>query len=58
MVNYQEATVNKRTNKYIIKQIKVYIKTKTRPTTKIRNAFANNMSTDVKLSKIQISKII
>ena len=26
--------------------------------TKIRNAFANNMSTDIKLSKTQISKII
>ena len=30
----------------------------TRQTTKIRNAFANNMSTDIKLSKVQISKII
>ena len=30
----------------------------TRPTTKIRNAFANNMSTDIKLSKNQISEII
>ena len=32
----------------------------TRQTTKIRNAnaFANNMSTDIKLSKAQISKII
>ena len=30
----------------------------TRQTTKIRNAFANNMSTDIKLSKTQISKII
>ena len=29
----------------------------TRQTTKIRNAFANNMSTDIKLSKVQISKI-
>ena len=27
-------------------------------TTRIRNAFANNMSTDIKLSKAQISKII
>ena len=27
-------------------------------TTKIRNAFSNNMSTDTKLSKGQISKII
>ena len=31
---------------------------KTRLTTKIRNAFANNMSRDIKLSKAQISKII
>ena len=30
----------------------------TRQTTKIRNAFANNMPTDIKLSKTQISKII
>ena len=30
----------------------------TRQTTKIGNAFANNMSTDLKLSKAQISKII
>ena len=30
----------------------------TRQTTKVRNAIENNMSTDVKLSKAQISKII
>ena len=30
----------------------------TRQTTKMRNAFANNMPTDIKLSKAQISKII
>ena len=30
----------------------------TRQTTKIRNVFANNMSTDIKLCKAQISKII
>ena len=30
----------------------------TRPKTKLRNAFNNNMSTDLKLSKAQISKII
>ena len=30
----------------------------TRQTTKIRNVFAKNMSTDIKLSKAQISKII
>ena len=31
---------------------------KTREKTKLRNAFNNNMSTDLKLSKAQISKII
>ena len=30
----------------------------TRQTTKIKNAFANNISTDAKLSKAQTSKII
>ena len=30
----------------------------TRRTTKLRNAIENNMSTDIKLSKAQISKII
>ena len=30
----------------------------TRQTAKIRNAFSNNISTDLKLSKAQISKII
>ena len=30
----------------------------TRPKTKIRNAFNNNMSTNLKLSKVQINKII
>ena len=30
----------------------------TRQTNKIRNVFANNMLTDIKLSKAQISKII
>ena len=30
----------------------------TRQRTKLKNAFNNNMSTDIKLSKAQISKII
>ena len=30
----------------------------TRQTTKLRNAIQNNMTTDIKLSKAQISKII
>ena len=29
-----------------------------RQTTKLRNAIENNMSTDIKLSKAQVSKII
>ena len=32
--------------------------TTTRQTTKLRNAIENNMTTDIKLSKAQISKII
>ena len=59
MVNYQEARV-KLTK--AIKQIKICTKNilflTTRQTTAIRNVFANNMSTDLKLSKAQISKII
>ena len=30
----------------------------TRQTTRLRNVFENNMATDIKLSKVQISKII
>ena len=30
----------------------------TRQTTELRNAIENNMSTDIKLSKVQMSKII
>ena len=30
----------------------------TRQTTKLRNAINNNMSTDIKLSKVQVKKII
>ena len=30
----------------------------TRKTTKLRNGFSNNISTDIKLSKAQVSKII
>ena len=30
----------------------------TRQKTKVRNAFANNMLTDIKLSKAQLSKIV
>ena len=30
----------------------------TRQTTKIRNAFSNNMPTDIKINKAQLSKII
>ena len=30
----------------------------TRQTTKVRNLFSNNISTDIKLSKVQLSKMI
>ena len=67
MVNYQEARV-KLTNTQLNK-LKSASKNKigailrllfltTRHTTKIRNTFANNVSTDIKLSKTQKSKII
>ena len=34
-----------------------YKKTKTRQKTKIKDAFNSNMSTDLRLSRVQISKI-
>ena len=34
------------------------VRQRTRQNIKLRNAFANNMSTDKKVSKAQISKII
>ena len=66
MVNYQEARV-KLTNTQLNKlksasknEIRAVLRLflTTRQTTKIRNTFANNMSTDIKLSKTQKSKII
>ena len=47
--------VNKKNSRW---SIAVWIISNNKQTTKIRNAFANNMSTDIKLSKAQISKII
>ena len=45
--------LNKKTFEYEEFTNKLFLTTK--QTTKIRNAFANNMSTDIKLSKAQIS---
>ena len=57
MANYQEVTVKlKNIQLHIINWQKLILKT--RQTTKTRNALANNMSTDIKVSKAQISKII
>ena len=67
MVNYQEARVKltntqlnklKSASKNKIRAVLRLLFLTTRQTTKIRNTFANNMSTDIKLSKTQISKII
>ena len=72
MTNYQEARV-KLTNTQLKKlksavlrlnkenleeELPYELSLTTRQTGKIRNVFANNMSTDIKLSKAQISKII
>ena len=56
MTNYQEARV-KLTNEQLNKSRSAAKKT-TRQTTKTRNTFANNLSTDIKLNRPQISKII
>ena len=67
MVNYQEARVKltntqlnklKSASKNKIRAVLRLLFLTTRQTTKIRNTFANNMSTDIKLSKTQKSKII
>ena len=39
-------------------ELATWIKLMTRQKAKLRNAFNNNMSTDIKLSKAQITKII
>ena len=53
MTNYQEATVN-----FEDEELPLDLFLTTRQTTKIRNAFANIMSTDIKRSKVQIFKLI
>ena len=65
--NYQEARVklsntqlNKLNNKNLQQKIRLphQLFLATRQTTKIRNAIAKNMSTDIKLSNAQLSKMI
>ena len=61
MANYQEARVkltNTQLNKLKLKELPKESFLTTRQTSEIRNVFINNMSTDIKLSKAQISKII
>ena len=53
MANYQETRV-KLTNTQLNKLLPHELFLTTTQTTKIRNAFANNISTDTKLSKAQI----
>ena len=61
MADYQEARVkltNTQLNKLKLKELPKESFLTTRQTSEIRNVFINNMSTDIKLSKAQISKII
>ena len=61
MTDYQDSRVkltNTQLNKLKLKELPKESFLTTRQTTKIRNVFINNMSTDIKLSKAQISKII
>ena len=57
MANYEEARV-KLLEKIQVEELLHELFSTTRQKTKIRNIFANNMSTDIKLSKAQISKTI
>ena len=57
MVEYNK--VNVKLSDTQLKKLKTAVKDKTGTTLrKLRNSFDNNMSTDLKLSKAQISKII
>ena len=65
--NHKLSKIRSWDNKYTIKTIKISAQDEelpyklfltTRQTTKIRSSFASNMSTDIKLSKAQISKIV
>ena len=64
MANYEEERVklpNTQLNKlktFEDEELRHELFLTTRQTTKVRNAFANNMSTDIKVINAQISKII
>ena len=56
--NRQETILRKNVRMLIANNLLHELLVTTRQTTKLRNAIENNMSTDIKLSKAQISKII
>ena len=56
--NRQGATLRMNTRMFIANNLPHELLLTTRQTTRLRNAIENNMSTDIKLSKAQISKII
>ena len=56
--NKQGATLRINTRMFSANNLSHELLLTTRQTTKLRNAIENNMSTDIKLSKAQISKII
>ena len=56
--NRQGTTLQMNTRMFSANNLPHELLLTTRQTTKLRNAIENNMSTDIKLSKAQISKII
>ena len=56
--NRQGTTLRMNTRMFIANNLPHELLLTTRQTTRLRNAIENNMSTDIKLSKAQISKII
>ena len=56
--NKQEATLRINSRMFSVNNLPHALLLTTIQTTKLRNAIKNNMSTDIKLSKAQISKLI
>ena len=56
--NRQETTLRMNTRMFSANNLSHELLLTTRQTTRLRNSIENNMSTDIKLSKAQISKII
>ena len=56
--NRQETTLKMNAKMFSAKYLPHELLLTTRQTTKLRNAIENNMSTDIKLSKAEMSKII